>query len=160
MPIVLGIDPGTLSTGYALINDEEILDLGCIKPPRKLPLNDRYLIIFEALEHLIEKYSPTVLAVETQYMHKNPQSALKLGMARGVVIVAAAKQGLSIHEYAPTKAKIAVTGSGRASKEQMQKMIQMLYDLDEAPPHDAADAVALARCYTQGLTCTTTFAAP
>lgn len=160
MPIVLGIDPGTLSTGYALINDDLIIDFGCIKPPPKLPLSERYLIIFEALEHLIEKYSPTVLAVETQYMHKNPQSALKLGMARGVVIVAAAKQGLAIHEYAPSKAKIAVTGSGRASKEQMQKMIQMLYDLKETPPHDAADAIALARCYTKGLTCTTTFAAP
>lgn len=157
---VIGIDPGTLSTGYGLVQGTNVLDYGCIRPPSKLPLNDRYLIIFEALEHLIEKFSPEVLVIETQYMHKNPQSAIKLGMARGTCIIAGARKKLEIHEFSPSRVKVATTGSGRASKEQMQRMIQIHYSLNELPPHDAADALALALCYTQGQSCTNTSVAP
>lgn len=97
--IILGVDPGTQVTGYGFIRiverDYIPLDYGCIRPPAHYKLSDRYLIIFESIEELIEKYKPTALAVETQYVHKNVQSAIKLGMARGVIMIAAKKKGYS-----------------------------------------------------------------
>lgn len=150
--VILGIDPGTRITGYGLIAIEGALltplDFGCIQPPAKLDLNKRYLIIFEAIEQLISKYSPTALAVETQFVQKNAQSALKLGMARASAILAASKKGISVFEYAPKKAKLAATGKGTASKEQVQKMMQKVLGLKEIPkPEDAADALAIAFCH-------------
>lgn len=149
---ILGIDPGTRITGFGLINVEgsaySALDYGCIRPPEKLKLTDRYLIIFNGIESLIEKYSPDVIVVETQFVNKNVQSALKLGMARGVAIIAAKRKGLAVFEYSPTHAKKAVVGNGRASKHQVQAMIQRLLNLSVAPePEDAADALALAICH-------------
>jgi crossover junction endodeoxyribonuclease RuvC len=155
--IILGIDPGTRVTGYGIIkmvgrNRYVLIDYGCIRPPPKLCINDRYLIIHEGAEELIEKHQPDVLSIETQFVHKNPQSAIKLGMARGVVIVAARKRGVDVVEYAPTTAKRSVTGRGQASKEQVQSMIQHLLGLKEKPtPEDAADALALAICHAQKL---------
>ena len=96
--IILGVDPGTLVTGYGVIRQMdqawEPLDFGCICPPRKLKTHERYLIIFEGIDLLIEKYKPQALSVETQFVYKNVQSALKLGMARGAVMIAAARRGL------------------------------------------------------------------
>jgi len=149
--IILGIDPGTRITGYGiirLIDNIEVLDFGCIRPPPHLPLAERYFIIFEAIEQLIQKFSPTSVAVESQFMQKNVQSAIKLGMAKGVVFLAAAKSKISVFEYAPKKAKMAVVGNGNASKEQVQKMLQIILHLPEVPsPEDAADALALAICH-------------
>jgi crossover junction endodeoxyribonuclease RuvC len=150
--IILGVDPGTLVTGYGVIrktkNDWEPLDFGCICPPRKLKTHERYLIIFEGIDHLLEKYQPQAISVETQFVYKNVQSALKLGMARGAVMIAGARRGVEIFEYAPTKAKQAVVGNGAASKFQVQKMVQMQLKLSQMPePADAADALALALCH-------------
>jgi crossover junction endodeoxyribonuclease RuvC len=150
--IILGVDPGTRISGYGVIciqNNRCIpLDYGCIRPPLRLKLSERYLVIFDSIEELIEKHQPTALVVETQYVHKNVQSALKLGMARGAVMIAAKKKGLSIFEYAPTVAKRAVVGHGRASKFQVQGMVQRLLKLPCLPqPEDAADALALAICH-------------
>lgn len=150
--MILGVDPGTLICGYGFIlckeSGYEAVDYGCIKPPPKAKLSDRYLIIFESLEELIEKYSPSEVAVETQFVNENPQSTIKLSMARCAVILAAKKKGLPVFEYSPTKAKLAVVGSGRGSKYQVQKMVQMLLHLKTAPePEDAADALALAICH-------------
>ena len=150
--IILGVDPGTLVTGYGVIRQTdrswEPLDFGCICPPRKLKTHQRYLIIFEGIDHLLEKYKPQAVSVETQFVYKNVQTALKLGMARGAVIIAAARRGVEVFEYAPTKAKLAVVGTGGASKLQVQKMIQMQLKLREMPePEDAADALALALCH-------------
>lgn len=152
--IILGVDPGTHVTGYGIIrchgNSYEPLDFGCIRPPTSLALNDRYLIIFQAIEELIERFQPEELAIETQYVQKNPQSALKIGMARGIVIVAARKRGIPVHEYSPTTAKKAVTGNGKASKQQVQGMTQRLLSLQKPPkPEDAADALCLAICHAQ-----------
>ncbi len=153
--IILGIDPGTIVTGYGIIKTTGtsryvLIDYGCIRPPPKHNINDRYLIIHEGAEELIRKYQPDVLSIETQYVHKNPQSAIKLGMARGVVIVAARKSGVDVYEYTPTTAKRSVTGRGGASKEQVQSMLQHLLNLKEKPtPQDAADALALAICHAQ-----------
>lgn len=153
--IILGIDPGTRVTGYGIIrvidrNRFVLVDYGCIRPPPKLDINDRYLILHEGTEELIEKYKPDSLSIETQFVHKNPQSAIKIGMARGVVIIAARKRGVDVVEYTPTTAKRAITGRGRASKEQVQEMTKKLLCLKEVPtPEDAADALALAICHAQ-----------
>lgn len=149
--VILGVDPGTHVTGYGLIRIEAgrhiPVDYGCIRPPTKLKLTDRYLIIHNCIETLIDKYKPTVVVVETQYVNRNVQSALKLGMARGTVMVAAKRKGLPVFEYAPSKAKRAVVGNGAASKCQVKGMIQKLLDLGKLPPEDAADALALAICH-------------
>ncbi len=153
---ILGIDPGTRITGYGLIKVNhpaiEPLDFGCIRPPVTAELPARYLALFNSLEKLLDLYSPDALAVETQFVYKNVQSALKLGMARGVVLIAAARRGIPIFEYTPKKAKLAVVGHGGASKEQVQKMIQLLLKLPCMPePEDAADALALAICHANSL---------
>ncbi len=150
--IILGIDPGTCVTGYGIISyshkEQKALDFGCIRPPAKTVLSKRYLIIFEGLSALIKKYNPDVVSIETQFVYKNPSSAIKLGMARGMGILAAAQNDIPIYEYAPKKAKLAVVGNGSASKQQVQKMIQVLFGLKELPePEDAADALALALCH-------------
>lgn len=152
--IIIGIDPGTRITGYGIIEivagNYQVLDYGCIRPPATLKLSDRYLILFNAIEALLEKYEPTSLAVESQFMKENFQSAVKLGMARGIAIIAAKRRGLPVYEYAPTKAKLAVVGSGRASKTQVQGMVKLLLSLKELPtPEDAADALAIAICHAR-----------
>jgi crossover junction endodeoxyribonuclease RuvC len=149
--LILGIDPGTRITGYGVINHSHHpvpVDFGCIRPPHHLPTHERYLIIFNALDHLMEKYQPDAVAIETQFVYKNVQSAMKLGMARAMGLLAAARRQIPIFEYAPTKAKLAVVGNGGASKMQVQKMIQLLLRLPTLPePEDAADALALAICH-------------
>lgn len=155
--LIIGIDPGTRITGYGVIKTGnrpqlEPIDFGCIRPPPHLDPPARYLALFESLELLLEKYAPNAVAVETQFVYKNVQSAMKLGMARGVVLIAAAKRKIPIHEYAPKEAKLAVVGNGAASKEQVQKMIQLLLKLPTLPePEDAADALALAICLANRL---------
>lgn len=152
--IIIGIDPGTTVTGYGIIEVNNgfyrAVDYGCIKPPAKQKLSDRYLIIFESVCELLEMHEPDVLVVETQYVRNNVQSAIKLGMARGIVILAAKRKGLPVFEYAPLKAKQAVVGSGKASKQQVQWMIQRMLNLAEPPhPEDASDALSLAFCHAQ-----------
>jgi crossover junction endodeoxyribonuclease RuvC len=157
--IILGIDPGTQVTGYGVIQLKnhtwEALDFGAIRPPRTTKGHERYLVIFEAVEHLIQQFAPEAVAVETQFVYKNVQSALKLGMARGAVLIAAARLKVPVFEYAPRKAKKAVVGGG-ASKYQVQQMVQMQLKLPKPPePADAADALALAIChaYHKDLSC-------
>lgn len=150
--VILGIDPGTQITGYGVIRHRsqsfETIDFGCIRPPRALDAPQKYLILFNAIESLLDRFQPDAVSVETQFVYKNVQTAIKLGMARGVVLLAAAKRGIPIFEYAPKKAKNAVVGTGTASKEQVQKMVQFLLKLPMLPqPEDAADALALAICH-------------
>lgn len=154
--LIIGIDPGTTVTGYGIIQlnkgSYQAVDYGCIRPPPSLKLSDRYLIIFEGIEELLEKHRPHVLAVETQFVQRNVQSTLKLGMARGIAIIAAKRKGIPVFEYAPTKAKQAVVGSGKASKKQVQVMVQRLLMLVKPPhPEDAADALALAICHAHSI---------
>jgi len=150
--IIIGIDPGTRIVGYGVISKKNStispIDYGCVRLPPKEKLSDRYYIIFQAISELLERHKPEAVAIETQYVHKNVQSAIKLGMARGVVIIAAKQLGIPVFEYAPTKAKLAVVGNGRASKNQVQGMVQLLLNLPHLPePEDAADALALAICH-------------
>ena len=154
--IILGIDPGTRITGYGLIKVRgqslEAIDYGCICPPAKETSSKKYLIIFEAIESLVTQYHPDAISVEGQFMHKNALSAMKLGMARAMAILAAERAGIPIFEYAPKKAKKAVVGNGSASKLQVQRMMQTLLNLSELPtPEDAADALALALCHANSV---------
>lgn len=156
--IILGVDPGTIVTGYGIIHVKtpgyQAIDYGCIRPPANLKLSERYLIIFNGLEELITRFQPDVLVVETQYVKKNVQSAIKLGMARGIAIIAAKRKGLPVYEYAPMRAKKAVVGNGRASKQQVQGMVQRLLNLNSSIiPEDASDALALAICHAQQSRC-------
>lgn len=149
---ILGIDPGTACTGYGVIDYtrscSRTLDFGTIRSDAKEPLPKRYLKIHRGVEALIERFSPDVVVVETQFVQKNVQSALKVGMARGVVIVTAAKHDIAIEEVAPTRVKQAIVGTGSASKEQVQMMVQRLLNLPSPPsPLDASDALAIAITY-------------
>ena len=153
---ILGIDPGTRTTGYGIVQTDlfsyELLDYGAIRPPPKLPLFERQLIIHESIAHLLKLYTIDAISIESQYMSKNPQSALKLGMAKGVAILAGTQRKIPAFEYAPKKAKIAVVGTGNATKEQVGRMIQALLNLPEMPqPEDAADALALALCHSHNI---------
>lgn len=150
--IIIGVDPGTRITGYGIIriegNGHHVLDYGCIRPPVEEKLTERYRILFEGLCELLDLFQPEALAVETQYVQKNPQSAIKLGMARGMILLAATLRKIPVFEYGPTQAKLAVVGNGRASKQQVKSMVQRLLNLKELPePDDAADALALALCH-------------
>lgn len=153
MKKILGIDPGTIITGYGIINtDIQPIDFGCIRPPAKLPLPERYQIIFDGIELLIARHQPDAIAVESQFVLKNVQSAIKLGMAKGMVLLAAARKSIPVYEFTPKSAKLAVVGNGNASKTQVQKMIQALLRLPTPPqPEDAADALALAICCAHNL---------
>lgn len=154
--IILGIDPGTRITGYGIIDyhphGTTALDFGCIRPPLSATSSKKYLIIYEGIKSLVESFKPEAVAVEGQFVHKNALSAMKLGMARAMAILVAEMAGIPIFEYAPKKAKKAVVGHGSASKEQVQRMIQALLNLNELPtPEDAADALALALCHAHSL---------
>lgn len=154
--IILGIDPGSVVTGYGIIRTgkgyPQPIDFGCIRPKKTATSPEKYLEIFNAVDLLITRYQPHAVAVETQFVYKNPASAIKLGMARGVITLAAARKNIPVFEYAPKKAKLAVVGSGNASKPQVQKMIQLLLKLPCLPePEDAADALALALCHAHTL---------
>ncbi len=149
--VILGVDPGTRVTGYGVIKQEpcfEVIDYGCIRPNPKMLLSDRLHVIYQGLESLIHKYKPHALAVETQFVQKNVQTALKVGMVRGIVYICGKNHGLKVYEYAPTKIKLAVTGFGSAEKNQVQTMLKSIFSLSKEPePEDAADALACAVCH-------------
>lgn len=155
--IFIGVDPGTAVTGYGIVEKTDgglhLIDYGCIRPPLKFKLSVRYKILFEATKELIKKYNPTSMAIETQFVHeKNPQAGIKIGMARGVIVLAATLADIKTFEYTPKSIKLAATGMGGATKQQMQWMIQQHFRLKTLPePADAADALALAICHSHAL---------
>jgi crossover junction endodeoxyribonuclease RuvC len=152
--IILGVDPGTATTGYGLIKKQgqkyELIDFGCILTPAKTPLHDRLDTIFEELSEIIEKHKPEQIAVEEIFFAANARTAIAVGQARGVILLAGKKKGLEIYEYTPLEVKMALTGYGRADKKQIQAMVKALLSLTEIPkPDDAADALAIAICHGQ-----------
>jgi crossover junction endodeoxyribonuclease RuvC len=149
---VLGVDPGTLTSGYGIVSEEDHrlfhIASGGISPSAKQPLPKRLKKIYEELEKIIEKYRPHCVVVEDLFVSKNMKSALKLGHARGVAILAAMNSGLPVFEYAPLEVKQAVVGTGKAEKKQVQLMVKALLNLPKVPhPADAADALAAAICH-------------
>ena len=150
MAIILGVDPGSRTTGYGIIRADgrtiEYIDSGCIRVGEK-PMAERLQTIFHSLAVLIGEYRPEEFAIEQVFMARNPDSALKLGQARGAAIVSAANSGLPVHEYSARQVKQAVVGTGGADKSQVQHMVQALLGLDRKPQADAADALAIALCH-------------
>lgn len=152
MALILGIDPGSRVTGYGIIraigNRQEYVASGCIKTTDRATLPERLDTIFDGVSRIINEFVPDELAIERIFMARSAESALKLGHARGVAIVAAVNQGLPVHEYEARKIKQAVVGNGGASKAQVQHMVMTLLDLKDKPQSDAADALAIAICHT------------
>jgi crossover junction endodeoxyribonuclease RuvC len=147
---VLGIDPGSRVTGYGLVavtpRGAGYLASGCIRP-RSAAFVDRLGEIYHGIAALIREHAPDEVAIEQVFLASNPASALKLGQARGAAIAAAAAAGLPVAEYAARTVKLAVVGSGRASKSQVQHMVRVLLRLSGTPAADAADALAIALCH-------------
>jgi len=149
---VLGVDPGTALTGYAVIEEEghalraHVIDV--IRTEAHTPLPQRLRFIYHSLRTIIETYRPEAAAVEALFFSRNARTAMAVGQARGVVLLALAEAGLPIAEYTPMVIKQTLTGYGGADKAQMQEMIRLLLDLPARPrPDDAADAAAVAICY-------------
>ncbi len=147
--IVLGVDPGTAATGYGVVargsGTHRLLECGVIRPPAGRPLAERLAVIFEELADLIARHRPDAVAVEDVFVAHNVRSALVLGHARGVIMLAAARAGLPVSEYAARVVKSTVVGAGGATKGQVQRMVARHLRLSEAPrPADAADGVAIA----------------
>lgn len=153
--LVLGVDPGTATTGYGLIRETsegslEVVDYGVILTPAGVPLENRLLLLYDRLIELLLLHRPTAGAVEKLFFSRNVTTAISVGHARGVVMLAMAQHGLKVAEYTPMEVKQAVTGYGGADKHQIQVMVQVMLDLAEMPkPDDAADALAVAACHLQ-----------
>lgn len=154
---VFGIDPGSGRTGYGCIDSDgsrsRLVVCGAIAVSTRAPFADRLTHIYDELTSLLASHRPACVAIESVFSARNPSSALKLGQARGVALVAASKAGLPVSEYAPTEVKRAVAGYGRADKQQVQQMVTLLLGLATPPtPHDASDALAIALCHANAAT--------
>ena len=145
---IIGLDPGLRHTGWGMIRQEDnhlsFLGAGRISPPPKLQMAERLNTIYTKLQDIITEYEPIEAALEETFMNKNAASALKLGQARGVAMLAAANQGISVAEYSANKVKQCVTGYGHADKTQIQSMIGVLLPNSGKLSEDAADALAVA----------------
>jgi crossover junction endodeoxyribonuclease RuvC len=153
--LVIGIDPGTASTGYGLIrqsqNDQlELVDYGLISTAAGQSMPTRLLDLYSALSDVLERYQPDSAAVEQIFFQRNVKTALIVGQARGVALLSLAKMDVTVDEYTPSEIKLAVSGYGNADKIQMQTMVKALLKMDHLPkPDDAADALAVAICHYQ-----------
>ncbi len=155
MVVVLGIDPGTAHTGYGVVlargSTLAALDGGALCTERHEPLERRLAQIHEQVGELIERHEPEAVAVEDLFFGQNARSALAVGQARGVMLLAAGQAGIPCYSYTPQAVKQAVCGSGRADKQQVQRMVGALLSLDAPPePDHAADALAVAICHANG----------
>ncbi len=148
---LMGIDPGSRITGYGIIDWDgprsRHVASGCIQTASDRPVPERLKTIYEAVAAIIQAHRPMEVAVEQVFMHRNPDSALKLGQARGAALCAVVMAELPVSEYAPRAIKQAVVGGGAADKLQVQHMVRLLLNLPDAPQADAADALAVAICH-------------
>jgi len=151
MERVLGVDPGSRVTGYGVIECEgshlRFVSCGIIKTNLEYPFAHRLNEIFDGINEVIQLHEPYVSAVEDVFMANNARSALKLGQARGAVVVAAMQNGLQVYDYNPKMVKQAVAGYGQAEKIQVQNMVKTILGLSASPSSDAADALAVAICH-------------
>jgi len=154
--MILGADPGLIRTGLGLVEagGGRCVYVGSqsISPPTNQPIANRLDHIYSETTGFMQAHRPAVMVVEKLIYARNPQVALKLGHARGVLLLAAARLGIAVVDYAPAEVKLAVSGNGSASKEQVQRMVQTVLGLATLPqPHDVADALALAICHAHRL---------
>jgi crossover junction endodeoxyribonuclease RuvC len=152
--LVLGIDPGIASTGFGLVRQsgDRLLpvDCGCISTFSRASSQERLAKIYRELKELIIDYKPHAVALERIYFGANTKTAMGVGQARGIALLAAAERKIAVYEYTPLEIKLAVTGYGKADKYQVQQMVKTLLKLSEIPkPDDAADALAVAICHLQ-----------
>ena len=157
---ILGLDPGLQHTGWGLIeaqgNRLRHVANGTIRPPVKGELAARLAVLYDCLDELIQRHAPHTAAVEETFVNQNPTSTLKLGMARGVILLVPSQRGISVGEYAPNKVKKSVVGVGKAGKEQVQLMVKQLLPGVEFDSPDAADALAVAICHAHYVMAQTT----
>ena len=151
--LVLGVDPGTATTGYGVVEAEpgrpgRLVECGVLRTEAGTPLAERLASLHEGMRDLLQHHHPDVVAVETIFYAKNVRTSIVLSHARGVILLAAAQAGVTVAEFAPAVVKKAVVGRGRATKAQVGFMVQQLLRLRQAPrPADAADGVAIALAY-------------
>jgi crossover junction endodeoxyribonuclease RuvC len=151
--LVIGIDPGTATTGYGLVREEQngaltIVDFGVIQTPAKVPMPQRLRQLYRELKDIALLHRPDSGAVEKLFFQKNVRTAISVGQGRGVAILALAETEIDIAEYTPNEIKQSIAGFGGADKAQVQYMVKALLNLDEIPqPDDAADALAVAICH-------------
>ena len=155
-PLVIGIDPGTYAMGYGIITQRgshlEHIHSGALVAKRTLPLHERLLALHQALWKIIDEYHPSHASVEGVFAHKNVQSTVTLAHARGIALLACAQRGIDVVEYSPTQVKTAAVGHGRASKEQVMRMMQRLFPRSLGHDRfDGYDALAVAFCHLQFL---------
>jgi crossover junction endodeoxyribonuclease RuvC len=149
----LGIDPGIATMGWGIVEQQQgqlrLVEYGAILTPAGMPAPDRLVMIYNQLNEIIEKHQPTEAAIEELFFGKNVNTAISVGQARGVALLALAQHQLSVTEYKPNSVKQTVAGYGGADKKQMQEMVKQTLRLDKVPrPDDAADAVAIAICHS------------
>lgn len=149
--IILGLDPGLAITGYGILIKEKgqflVVNYGVIETPVRLTFPQRLDLLHQELKQIIKKYRPDVIAVEELFFAKNVKTALVVGQARGVLVLTAIQSGADFYEYTPLQVKQALTGYGRADKNQIQQMVKIILNLKQLPkPDDAADALAIAIC--------------
>lgn len=153
--VVLGVDPGTAITGYGIVGqtierDFELLACGVIRTAADQLMHLRLLELYEDFRKIIHEFRPDEIAIEKLFFGRNVTTAITVGQARGVILLAAAQSGQPVAEYTPAEIKQAITGYGNAAKPQIQAMVQRLLNLAEIPqPDDAADGVAIALCHLQ-----------
>ena len=150
--IILGIDPGTVVMGYAVVvtngNEVKLLHMDVLKLFSQKDSYQKLEVIFSKVSELIKTYGPNMFAIEAPFFGKNVQSMLKLGRAQGVAIAAAMQASVPVTEYSPKKVKLSITGNGNSTKEQVFKMLQRIVQLEETPHFfDATDALAVALCH-------------
>lgn len=150
--IILGVDPGSRITGYGILErkDKKLIFItsGCIKPPSKVKtFPERLHFIYEKLNTIIKDFSPEMLALEDIFVAKDPRAAIKLGQVRGAIMVAAKNHGLEIAEYPPTTVKQALVGNGRADKNQVARMVEIILNIKAPKCRDESDALAAAICH-------------
>jgi crossover junction endodeoxyribonuclease RuvC len=149
--IILGVDPGTAALGYGVVERNggrlRAIDYGCLQTSADTPMPERLLAVHGLLDDLIQLHDPAIVAVERLFFSRNAQTAIAVGQARGVVLLAAAQHGRTVREATPNEVKTAVAGYGAADKGQVQRMVQLVLGMKELPsPDDAADALAVAIC--------------
>lgn len=150
--LILGIDPGLATIGFGVVSTDGMrvvsVEYGVLETPAKVPTPQRLMMIYNGIERLIGHYEPDAIAVEELFFSRNVTTAISVGEARGVILVAAAQHTSNLYEYTPMQIKQAVTGYGKADKKQVQMMVKTLLNLKSMPkPDDAADALAVAICH-------------
>lgn len=145
--IIIGIDPGLANTGFGILDDLRCTGYGVIITPPDMPIQTRLRMIFDRIEKILDECEPDELAIERLFFSRNVTSAIEVSHARGVILLAASEYDLDVSEYTPNQVKQAVTGSGKADKKQVQKMVKALLDIDADIPDDTADALAVALCH-------------